>query len=108
MFCACGSVAMEEDAGKLVKSGELSRKVVDVAAGEGHTLVLTGDGSVYCWGKGMFGRLGTGSEKDELFPVKLNFGNPNPNGTHDPVKIVGIAAGAYHSLALAGYLSNTL
>lgn len=52
----------------------------------------------------MFGRLGTGSEKDELLPVKLNFGNPNPNETQDAVKIVGIAAGAYHSLALAGYL----
>lgn len=84
-----------------MKSGKLSSKVVDVAAGEAHTLLLTVDGSVYCWGKGMFGRLGTGSEKDELLPVKLNFGNPNPNGTHDAVKIVGIAAGAYHSLALA-------
>jgi len=51
----------------------------------------------------MFGRIGNGSEKDELFPVQLNFGNPNPNGTQDTVKIVGIAAGAYHSLALAGY-----
>ncbi|TKY74545.1 Ultraviolet-B receptor UVR8 [Spatholobus suberectus] len=94
-----------EDAGKSLNSGNLSRKVVDVAAGEAHTLLLTGDGSVYCWGKGMFGRLGTGSEKDELFPAQLNFGNPNPNpnpnGTQDTVKIVGIAAGAYHTLALA-------
>ncbi|XP_027354960.1 ultraviolet-B receptor UVR8-like isoform X2 [Abrus precatorius] len=48
----------------------------------------------------MFGRLGIGSEKDELFPVQVKFGNPN--GTEeDTVKIVGIAAGAYHSLALA-------
>ncbi|XP_020216541.1 ultraviolet-B receptor UVR8 isoform X2 [Cajanus cajan] len=90
-----------EDAGKSQKSGNPSRKVVDIAAGEAHTLLLAVDGSVYCWGKGMFGRLGTGSEKDELFPAKLNFGNPNPNGTEDTVKIVGIAAGAYHSLALA-------
>jgi len=52
----------------------------------------------------MFGRIGNGSEKDELFPVQLNFGNANPNGTQDNVKIVGIAAGAYHSLALSGYL----
>jgi hypothetical protein len=52
----------------------------------------------------MFGRLGLGSEKDELLPVKLNFENPNGNGTEDSVKIVGIAAGAYHSLALAGSL----
>lgn len=53
----------------------------------------------------MFGRLGTGAEKDELLPVQLNFGYPNPNGTEGTFKIVGIAAGAYHSLALAGYLT---
>ncbi|KAL2346947.1 hypothetical protein Fmac_000947 [Flemingia macrophylla] len=97
-----------EDTGKPLKSCNPSLKVVDVTAGEAHTLLLTGDGSVYCWGKGMFGRLGTGSEKDELFPVKLNFGNPNPNGTEDTVKIVGIAAGAYHSLVIAGYAYLTL
>ncbi|WVZ18901.1 hypothetical protein V8G54_006223 [Vigna mungo] len=91
-----------EDAGKPLKSGKPSRKVVDLAAGEAHNLVLTGDGSVYSWGRGMFGRIGSGSEKDELFPVQLKFGNANPNGTQDTVKIVGIAAGAYHSLALAG------
>jgi len=51
----------------------------------------------------MFGRLGNGSQKDELSPKKLNFGNPN--GTQDSVKIVGIAAGSYHSLALAGSLT---
>ncbi|KAL9313456.1 hypothetical protein ACSQ67_018908 [Phaseolus vulgaris] len=91
-----------EDAGKSLKSGNLSRKVVDLAVGEAHNLVLTGDGSVYSWGRGMFGRIGSGSEKDVLFPVQLNFGNPNPNGTQETVKIVGISAGAYHSLALAG------
>ncbi|WJX35806.1 hypothetical protein P8452_23754 [Trifolium repens] len=90
-----------EDAGSYTNPGNLSRKVVDIAAGESHTLLLTGDGSVYTWGRGMFGRLGLGSEKDELLPVKLNFENPNGNGTEDSVKIVGIAAGAYHSLALA-------
>jgi len=51
----------------------------------------------------MFGRLGNGSQKDELFPKKLNF--RNPDGTQDSVKIVGIAAGSYHSLALAGSLT---
>ncbi|KAJ1409830.1 Regulator of chromosome condensation, RCC1 [Sesbania bispinosa] len=88
-----------EDDGKFPNSINLSRKVVAVAAGEAHTLVLTGDGSVYSWGRGMFGRLGLGSEKDEVIPVQVKFGNPNETG--DTVKIVGIAAGAYHSLALA-------
>ncbi|GAU14237.1 hypothetical protein TSUD_307970 [Trifolium subterraneum] len=89
-----------EDAGSYSNPDNLSRKIVDIAAGESHTLLLTGDGNMYTWGKGMFGRLGLGSQKDELYPVKLNF--ENPNGTGDSVKIVGIAAGAYHSLALAG------
>ncbi|RHN70873.1 putative regulator of chromosome condensation 1/beta-lactamase-inhibitor protein II [Medicago truncatula] len=88
-----------EDAGSYPNPDNPSHKIVDVAAGESHTLLLTEDGSVYCWGRGMFGRLGNGSQKDELFPKKLNFGNPN--GTQDSVKIVGIAAGSYHTLALA-------
>lgn len=88
-----------EDAGSYPNPDKLSHKIVDIAAGESHTLLLTGDGSVYCWGRGMFGRLGNGSQQDELFPKKLNFGNPN--GTKHSVKIVGIAAGSYHSLALA-------
>lgn len=45
----------------------------------------------------MFGRLGTGSEEDELFPVRVKFDFPQD----EMVKIVGIAAGAYHSLCLA-------
>ncbi|PNX98304.1 E3 ubiquitin-protein ligase herc2-like protein [Trifolium pratense] len=91
-----------EDAGSYTNPDNLSRKIVDVAAGESHTLLLTGDGNVYTWGKGMFGRLGLGSQKDELSPIKLNFQNPNGTLGVDSVKIVGIAAGAYHSLALAG------
>ncbi|CAN1218941.1 Ultraviolet-B receptor UVR8 [Linum perenne] len=74
-------------------TADSSRKVASIAAGEAHTLALT-DGCVYSWGRGMFGRLGTGSEQDELFPVPLIF-DKSPN------KLVGIAAGAYHSLALS-------
>lgn len=60
---------------------------------------------MYSWGRGMFGRLGLGSEKDELFPVQVKF--ENPNGAPDTVKIVAIAAGAYHSLALSGSLNTS-
>lgn len=68
----------------------------------------SGDGSVYSWGRGTFGRLGTGKDSDELYPVRVEFdsskkvGVPaNTNGRERP-KFVGIAAGAYHSLALEG------
>ncbi|KAI3717639.1 hypothetical protein L1987_69387 [Smallanthus sonchifolius] len=76
-------------------TNNLSRKVIAIATGEAHTLALTGDGKVYSWGRGTFGRLGNGSEIDQHFPVKIEF-----NST-DKVKILGISAGAYHSIALA-------
>ncbi|XP_072086198.1 ultraviolet-B receptor UVR8 isoform X1 [Arachis hypogaea] len=90
-----------DDAGNIPNSGNPSHKVIAVTAGEAHTLLLTGDGSVYSWGRGMFGRLGHGSEKDELLPVQVKFQNPN-GGEADTPKIVAIASGAYHNLALAG------
>lgn len=65
-------------------------------------MLKTGDGSVYSWGRGMFGRLGTGCEADELIPTRVKFELDKNGGEIDKVKIVGIAAGSYHSLALAG------
>lgn len=49
----------------------------------------------------MFGRLGTGKESDELFPVQVKFDFPG-EPERGRLNIVGIAAGAYHSVALAG------
>ncbi|MBA0673917.1 hypothetical protein Goari_015540 [Gossypium aridum] len=85
---------MESAAGTADDSGNMPHKVVAVAAGEAHTLALSGDGYVYSWGRGMFGRLGTGSESDEIFPVRVKFQNSE-------LKLIAVAAGAYHSLALA-------
>ncbi|KAF9613022.1 hypothetical protein IFM89_005456 [Coptis chinensis] len=82
----------------MVNPGKLSQKVISLAAGEAHTLALTGDGCVYSWGRGTFGRLGTGKEDDELFPVRVEFDKTQG----DRPKFVEIAAGAYHSLALQG------
>lgn len=45
----------------------------------------------------MFGRLGTGTEADELLPVRVKLGSEEAN-----LEVVAIAAGSYHSLALAG------
>ncbi|CAL2234337.1 unnamed protein product [Prunus armeniaca] len=95
---------MDKESATLPNGGSLSRKVVAVAAGEAHTLALTGDGFVYSWGRGMFGRLGTGAEADELFPVRIKFNDPR-SAEERRLKLVGVAAGSYHSLALAGFLS---
>ncbi|KAJ0986415.1 hypothetical protein J5N97_004771 [Dioscorea zingiberensis] len=90
----------------------MSRKVVGIAAGEAHTLALAGDGSVFTWGRGTFGRLGNGKEDEEHFPIRVDFPDASSEKqTSDPSiserdggrsrpKFVGIAAGAYHSLAL--------
>lgn len=56
--------------------------------------VDSGDGNVYSWGRGTFGRLGTGSDADQFSPFKVQFNSTN--------KIVAISAGAYHTIALAG------
>ncbi|ONM38547.1 Regulator of chromosome condensation (RCC1) family protein [Zea mays] len=73
-------------------------KVVAVAAGEAHTLALTGDGQVYSWGRGPFGRLGNGREDDKLVPTAVAPA-VSASGTPRP-RFVAVAAGAYHSLAL--------
>ncbi|XP_021739150.1 ultraviolet-B receptor UVR8-like [Chenopodium quinoa] len=78
-----------------------AHKIVAVAAGEAHTLALSGDGKVYSWGRGTFGRLGNGSQSDENHPVPIKWDNNDDLQDEKCPKFVGVAAGAYHSLALA-------
>ncbi|XXG59404.1 hypothetical protein AAC387_Pa04g1496 [Persea americana] len=60
-------------AGEFRDFGDNSKKIVGVAAGEAHTLTLT-------W---TFGRLGTGKESNELYPVPVKL---------DSSKEVGVSA----------------
>lgn len=91
---------MEETDGVPGRPSNLSCKIVAISAGEAHTLALTGDGKVYSWGRGTFGRLGTGSEEDRHMPVQVRFLGSD-HESEEKLNIVGVAAGAYHSLALA-------
>lgn len=59
---------------------------------------------MYSWGRGTFGRLGTGSEEDQNMPVRVRFFGSDEE-REEKFEIVGVAAGAYHSLALAGSIS---
>ncbi|KAI3868875.1 hypothetical protein MKX03_036404 [Papaver bracteatum] len=94
------------DIGILTDYSSSSKKVTAISAGEAHTLALTEEGSVFSWGRGTFGRLGTGKEQDEVIPVRVEFDSSeknrisNENFDAKKTKIVQIAAGAYHSLAL--------
>lgn len=68
---------------------------------------------MFSWGRGTFGRLGTGSDDDKPFPVPVYFGDgdtaasSSSSSSANP-KFIGIAAGAYHSLALQGLVKIIL
>ncbi len=96
-------------------------------------------GSVYAWGRGIFGRLGIGVAQDELFPTYVEIGTDGDNdsqgsssyytdsplairdhdhrrsglfcdrdGVFQQNKIVQVAAGAHHSLALSGTIYSLM
>lgn len=64
-------------------------QVVDVAAGTGHTAVLTASGDVYVWGINALGQLGD-SGPARATPSRLAL----------PAKATALAAGSSHTLAL--------
>lgn len=85
----------------------MDNQIVKVVAGESHTLALAGNGKVFAWGKGLFGRLGNGSPIDQPVPAAIELPSsqsahrPQTDGNEPPHHtVVSIAAGAYHSLAL--------
>ena len=69
-------------------------RVVNVACGarNAHTLAVTEDGSMWAWGDGSYGKLGTGNTTSSLVPVKvMEFG----------AGISQIECGVHFSTALA-------
>jgi alpha-tubulin suppressor-like RCC1 family protein len=73
-----------------VKVDRLDDSVVDVSAGDGHSLALNDDGTVWAWGENDFGQLGIGASGNRRTPVEVP-------GLRD---IVDVEAGSDHSLAL--------
>jgi alpha-tubulin suppressor-like RCC1 family protein len=62
---------------------------------------LAGNGEVYSWGRGTFGRLGTGREADVHVPTAV-VPAAAVGGAGQRPRFAAVAAGAYHSLALDG------
>lgn len=62
-----------EPVGSPVRRRDLLKTCMHAQASCGgtHTMVLTSEGRIYTWGRGSFGRLGTGTEKDYLSPVEV-------------------------------------
>ena len=67
-------------------------RVVRVACGS-HTLALTAQGELYSWGHGVQGQLGHGGTTSEAAPRRVE--------ALRHTRVVGLAGGQFHSLALA-------
>ncbi len=78
-------------------SGVLTGKtIIQVAAGGYHSIALASDGTVYIWGYNIHGQLGDASNTDSNVPVAVS-----TSGVLAGKKIIQVAAGGYHSIALA-------
>jgi alpha-tubulin suppressor-like RCC1 family protein len=75
---------------------DVGGRVVQTAAGFGHTCALLVDGNVRCWGRGLFGRLGYGNE--------VTIGDDESPASAGDVALGGyavqIVAGSFHTCAL--------
>lgn len=75
---------------KLIDFG-LKNKIIQVACGQGHILLLTDEGNVHAYGDGDCGEIGQGAFKPQFKPVLVLLGK----------KIISISCGRYHSAALS-------
>lgn len=75
------------------KRVQMSVPISKVACGRGHMVACSPNGDVLAWGAGYYGRLGNASSANSPVPIRIPF----PDG----VFIVDVAAGAFHSMALA-------
>lgn len=71
------------------------KSIVQVAAGFEHALALSADGVVYAWGNNTNGQVGADPQREKNVPT------PRPVAGLAGIRIVQIAAGSAHSLALA-------
>ena len=70
------------------------KTVIGVTAGNFHCLALCSDGTLAAWGANFAGQLGDGTETNRSLPVRID------SGVLAGKKVVGMAAGTAHSLAL--------
>ena len=67
------------------------KKIIAIAAGYCHTIVLTETGEVYSWGSNDHGQVGLNDLRDSAKPQLIGF---------DGKKVTAIAAGGNHTIAL--------
>jgi len=82
----------------------LSNKIIAVAAGSHHSLALAEDGRVYAWGSNYDGQLGDNTTTTRKTPIRVLKGEYSGTtylGDNSSNKIIAVAAGRDHSLAIA-------
>jgi len=81
------------------QSGVLAGKaVVSIAGGQHHSLALCSDSTVAAWGDNEYGQFGNNSTTNSGVPVLVT----QSTGALAGKTVIAVAAGQYHSLALAG------
>lgn len=76
----------------VVSGGSALTNVVDIAAGAAHSVARKSDGTVWTWGDNSYGQLGDGTTTARSYAAQIS--------TTYISSSTGIAAGAYHNLAL--------
>lgn len=79
-----------------LSSGENFPDAVEVAAGNGYTIALRSDGTVWAWGYNNYGQLGNGTTTNRVYPVQVK----GPDGIGFLDGVIAVAAGHNHALAL--------
>jgi alpha-tubulin suppressor-like RCC1 family protein len=96
--CAAGATAPCSEESRQLKG------VIAIAAGGEHSLALLSNHTVVAWGEGSLGALGTGTTKSSGVAVPVceaGYSGPTPcSPEHYLSKVIAIAAGYRHSLAL--------
>ena len=91
-----GSTTSQTVPGPVDASGVLAGKAIKaVTAGEAHSLALAWDGTLAAWGDNQYGQLGNSNTTDQLRPAAVT-----SSGVLAGKRIIAIAAGDFHSLAL--------
>lgn len=70
--------------------------IVDVAAGEEHSLAMATNGGVWAWGKGRYGKLGVGTDDDCERPVQVAVEEKGRSGKDASLSILSL--GLYDSI----------
>uniref|UniRef100_A0A7S3YQC4 RCC1-like domain-containing protein n=1 Tax=Lotharella globosa TaxID=91324 RepID=A0A7S3YQC4_9EUKA len=78
--------------------GGTGQQVIQLAAGEAHSMALDEKGQVYVWGSGSFGRLGLGGQGDRNVPTLV----PTLTNVH----CTFISCSSEHSLAVSRFVDG--